>query len=228
MRAIGYRRVSTEEQGREGVSLDMQAAQIRLYCEANNLDLVEIVSDAGISAKDIDHRPGMTRVLDMVKRHEVGHVVTYKLDRIFRNTIDSLQTVALMAKCGVELHIVTENQAVRSESADDEFLLTLKASLAQRERRLISERTKAALAQKKSKGERVGRVPFGWDVEESGVLIENASEQAIRSEIVAKRAQGHSFNRIAQELNGRGVPSKSGGRWAHTQVAWVARYQHAA
>ena len=95
--AVIYARVSTEEQAREGISLDAQVARCLEYAQAKGLNLSDTIIDAGISAKDIEHRPGLMRILDLVNRRQIGHVVTFKLDRLFRNTVNSLQTVALMA-----------------------------------------------------------------------------------------------------------------------------------
>ena len=76
MKAVGYVRVSTEDQAREGVSLDNQTAKIKAYAELKDLDLMEIVADAGISAKNLN-RPGVQRVLDMARKKEVGAVVVF-------------------------------------------------------------------------------------------------------------------------------------------------------
>lgn len=67
MKAIGYIRVSTDEQAREGISLDNQQAKIRAYCDLKDFDLIEIVSDAGISAKNL-RRPGAQKILEMAEK----------------------------------------------------------------------------------------------------------------------------------------------------------------
>jgi site-specific DNA recombinase len=99
MKAIGYIRVSTEDQAREGVSLDNQKSKIRAYCELKEMEIVGIVEDAGISGKNLN-RPGVQKVLDMARRKEVDAVIVYKLDRMFRSTVDALETTKLFAKWG--------------------------------------------------------------------------------------------------------------------------------
>jgi site-specific DNA recombinase len=74
MNAIGYIRVSTEDQAKEGVSLDNQRSKITAYCQLKDLDLSEIVEDAGISAKNL-RRPGVQKVLRLARRTEVDAVV---------------------------------------------------------------------------------------------------------------------------------------------------------
>jgi len=151
MKAVGYVRVSTEDQAREGVSLEAQKAKITAYCQVKDLELVEVVEDAGISAKDL-RRPGVQRVLEMAKTKKVDAVVVLKLDRIFRSTVDALETTKLFAKWGVSFHSIHET--LDTQSAMGRFFFTLTAALAEMERGIVAERTKAALAHKKNKGRR--------------------------------------------------------------------------
>ena len=90
MTAIGYVRVSTEDQAKEGVSLDNQKSKIEAYCQLKDLALREIVEDAGISAKNL-RRQGVQKVLRLARRKEIDAVVAYKLDRIFRSTVEVWQ-----------------------------------------------------------------------------------------------------------------------------------------
>lgn len=94
-RAIGYVRVSAEDQAREGGSLDVQAVRIRAYCEAKGWPLEEIVRDEGRSARDLN-RPAIARVLELARKHNgsrtCDEVVVLKLDRLTR-TVKDLGTV---------------------------------------------------------------------------------------------------------------------------------------
>jgi DNA invertase Pin-like site-specific DNA recombinase len=96
MRAIGYIRVSTEEQSREGCSLSMQTEKIQAYCQLNDMELIEVIEDAGISAKSIAARPGFQAALDIVFSGQADALVVFKLDRAFRSTQDALQTAERM------------------------------------------------------------------------------------------------------------------------------------
>jgi site-specific DNA recombinase len=220
MRAVGYIRVSTEEQTREGVSLEMQAAKIRAYCELNDLELTGIVEDAGISGKSIKARPGIQEVLSMVKPRKVDAVIVYKLDRLARNTIETLEMAKDMDKAGCALHSICEK--LDTQSALGRFFFTLTASLAEMERGIISERTSAALQSKKLRGERVGAIPFGYDLSSDGLhLEENPYEQNIIGRIMRTKDAGHSFRSIARELNAEGHTTKEGCAWTHKQVARI-------
>jgi site-specific DNA recombinase len=97
MPALGYIRVSTEDQVKEGVSLENQRSKIEAYCQLKELDLSEIIEDAGISAKNLK-RPGVQKVLKLARKREVDAIVVYKLDRIFRSTVDALKTTKMFDK----------------------------------------------------------------------------------------------------------------------------------
>ncbi len=216
--AVIYARVSTEQQAHEGISLDMQIARCAEYVEARGLTLLDTVVDAGISAKTIAGRLGFTRIIDMVSRREISHVVTYKLDRAFRNTEEGLHMISLMAKKGVGLHIVSEQASVKTESADDEFMFTLKLGLAQRERKVVSERTKAALSRKREKGEFCGgETPYGYR-QENGILLHDLEEQAVIRKILNLRSKGYSIRRIVTCLREDGHLNRRGKLFQKTQV----------
>jgi len=107
MEAVGYIRVSTEDQSRNGVSMDAQRAKIEQYCSLKDMNLQEIIEDAGISAKNLN-RPGMQRILSMVRSKQIESIVVLKLDRMFRSTIDALTTTCLFEKHGVSFHSIQE------------------------------------------------------------------------------------------------------------------------
>jgi site-specific DNA recombinase len=207
MTAIGYVRVSTEDQAKEGVSLDNQRAKIEAYCQLKDLDLSEIVEDAGISAKNL-RRVGVQKVLKLARKREVDAVVVYKLDRIFRSRVDALETTKAFDKWGVSFHSIEETLDTRS--AMGRFFFTLTAALAEMERRLIGERTKAALAHKRSKSEKTGGdVPYGYDLTPAGILIKNETEQELIRFIRRLNRDGYSLRRICRELEREGHLTKN-------------------
>jgi site-specific DNA recombinase len=221
MRAVGYIRVSTEEQSREGISLEMQAAKIRQYAELNDLDLVEILEDAGISGKSIKARPGIQEVLSMVMARQVDAVIVYKLDRLARNTIETLEMAKGMDKAGCALHSICEK--LDTQSALGRFFFTLTASLAEMERGIISERTAAALAQKRFNGEKTGGdCPYGYRNVE-GKLVENESEQRVISRIRELREAGYTLRRIVAALESEGFRTRKGTVIGKTQIERILK-----
>jgi site-specific DNA recombinase len=222
MPAIGYVRVSTEDQAKEGVSLDNQKSKIKAYCLLKDLELREVIEDAGISAKNL-RRPGVQKVLKLARRREVDAIVVYKLDRIFRSTVDALETTKAFDKWGVSFHSIEETLDTRS--AMGRFFFTLTAALAEMERRLIGERTKAALAHKRSKSEKTGGdVPYGYDLTPAGILIKNETEQRVIRLIKRLHGQGLSLRRICSELEREGHKTKRGNAmWNPESVSHIIK-----
>jgi len=217
MKAIAYVRVSTEEQATEGVSLDAQEATLRAYCTMRGLELAEVVIDAGVSAgKPLATRDGGAHLLDLVRRGKVQAVVTYKLDRLFRDASDCLQVTAAWDKAGVALHLVDlGGQSVDTSSAMGRFFLTVLAGAAELERNVIRERTAAAMAYKATRREFTGgQVPYGWTLGADGVhLVADEAEQAIIAAARTLREQGLSLRKVGEELQAEGMLPRSGGKW---------------
>ena len=216
MTAIGYVRVSTEDQVKEGVSLDNQKSKIKAYCQLKDLDLTEIVEDAGISAKNLK-RPGVQKVLKLARKKQVDSIVVYKLDRIFRSTVDALETTRMLEKWGVSFHSIEET--LDTKSAMGRFFFTLTAALAEMERRLIGERTKAALSHKRSRNEKTGGdVPYGYDLTPAGILIRNDKEQRVIRMIRRLNKERYSLRKICQELERGAHKTKRGNPIWHPQT----------
>jgi len=177
MRTIGYIRVSTEDQAREGVSLDNQENKIRAYADLNGFELVDVIKDEGVSGKTMD-RPGMNLINSMIETAEIDAVIVYKLDRLSRKTIDILSTLDTWEKKNIAFHSITDK--IDTKTAAGKFLLTILSALAQMERDLISERTSDALAHKKKAGEWCGRVPFGYKIKGNHLIEDEEAMKAIR------------------------------------------------
>ena len=225
-KAIAYIRVSTEEQATEGVSIEAQEQAIKAYCTLRKLELVELVVDAGVSAgKALSKREGGNRVLQAVRKGEVDSVVSYKLDRLFRDCADCLDVTRIWDKNGTSLHLLDlGGQAVDTSSAMGRFFLTVMAGAAELERNQIRERTSAAMQHKIKKGEYTGgRVPFGFTLAADGITLEeNQDEQEIRQLVQSLRSDGLSLRKIAQELQDRGYKTKTGKNWHPQQIARIA------
>ena len=106
MKAVGYVRVSTEQQAGEGVSLEAQKAKIEMWCKANDCELIEVFVDAGISGKSMDKRPGLQRAL--VSSGKGMALVVYSLSRLARSTKDTLAISERLDKQGADLVSLSE------------------------------------------------------------------------------------------------------------------------
>ncbi len=224
--AIGYVRCSTQEQADSGLGLDAQAKRIRAYCTLKDLRLIDIIQDAGVSGgKPLASREGGQRLLDLIRRKRAEAVVMLKLDRMFRNAGDCLTTVERWEKSGVSLHVADlGGNAIDTTSAAGRFMLVVLAGAAEMERNLTRERTRSAMAVKRANGQRVGAVPYGYDLAADGAtLVPNESEQAVIREIRTMRSRGMKLQKIAETLTGRGIPTKTGksSKWTHQAVARI-------
>ena len=220
--AIIYARVSTQDQADNGISLDAQVARCLEYCQTQGFPVLDTIIDA-VSAKDIDHRPGLQRILALANHRRIAHVVCLKLDRFTRNTVNALQLVSFLARKSVELHIVQENGHVKTDSAEDEFLLTLKAGLATRERKVIAERTRLAMQRKRERQEYCGgESPFGYRAA-SGKLFSDPQEQAIIRTIRKWRNEGTSIRRIVARLRDMGYRNRKRKPFAKTAIERILK-----
>ena len=213
---IGSSWVSSENQANQGVSLDNQMAKIEAYASLKDLELFEIIEDAGISAKNLN-RPGAQRVIDLARSVKVNAVIVYKLDRMFRSTVDALEVTQKFDKWGVSFHSIQET--LDTQSAMDRFFFTLTAALWEMERGIVAERTRATLAHKKAKGERVGTIQYGFRLSIDGKsLVKNPYEQALVKKAKALRASGLSLGKIGSTLEAQGFTAQNGGSLAAQQI----------
>lgn len=212
MRVVGYGRVSSSEQATEGVSLAAQEEKVRAYCGLHGLDLVAVEIDAGVSAKTLN-RPALARTLARLESGEADGVVILKLDRLSRSVTDWNTLIDGYFGPGGGKQLFSVADSIDTRTAAGRMVLNIMMVIAQWEREAIVERTREALGHKRSKGERVGQVPYGWDLGDDGrTLIPSPDEQAVLAWMRRAHADGTSYRAIAAELNRRGVPTKNPGR----------------
>ena len=217
-KAIGYIRVSTEQQADEGISLAAQRAKITAWCALNDYELVAIYEDAGISGKTVSKRPQLQAALSEMKKGMA--LVVYSLSRLARSTKNCIEIADELKATGSDLVSLTEK--IDTSSAMGEFFFTLIAALGQMERKVIGERTKAALAHKKANGEKYAPVPFGY-AEVNRRLEVVKHEADLIDEIFSKRASGETLQSIALALNEQGVIGKQGGKWYASSVSCILK-----
>jgi site-specific DNA recombinase len=207
--AIGYIRVSTEQQANEGVSLEAQKAKIAAWCVTNGYELVNVFVDAGISGKSMDKRPGLQDAMKALKKGMA--LVSYSLSRLARSTKDALSIGETVAKRKADM--VSLSEQIDTTTAAGKMMFQMLAVLAEFERNLVAERTTNALQHKKATNQKYTNItPYGFEAIE-GRLVEVQAEAAIVAEIQAARAGGNTLQSIADSLNGRGIPTKTGKTW---------------
>jgi len=226
-KAIGYVRVSTEGQVSNGESLDLQADAIRAYCQSQDLELVDLIVEGGVSGYiPLADRSGGGCLPSVLSKREVGHVVTLKLDRMFRRASDALEQTAAWDKSGVGLHVLNMGgSTVNTATAVGRVFLSMLAVFAEFERNITSERTREALAAKRKRRERIsGELPFGYQLSEDDIHLEPESgEQDTLVWLFRLRAKGLSLRSVAEQLNKRGHTTRAGSAWRHQYVANILK-----
>lgn len=225
MRVVGYVRVSTEDQAREGVSIDAQREKVRQFAELYGYELVVTVADAGVSAKTLE-REGLGRVLAMPDAGEADGVVVVKLDRLTRSVSD---LAALLDRYFGEApgkQLFSVGDSINTLTAAGRLVLNVLMSVSQWERETIVERTRSAMTFKKGRGERVSRhIPYGRRLAPDGKTLEpDPEETALAAEVRRWRDQGMALRAIAAALSGRQVPTKNGGPWTFSAVRSLLKH----
>ena len=205
MQVVGYIRVSTEDQAREGVSLAAQRAKIDAYALVKDWRVVEVIQD-DMTAKHLRRR-GVQRLLALVARRQVGAVIVYKLDRLTRSVKDLNSLVELFDK--KEVALVSLQESLDTTTASGRLMMNLLASVSQWEREVIGERTRDAMQHLKAQGQVYSRPVF--------------EDAATLAQIHTRRAAGATLQEIADELTAAGVPTVRGGVWAPATMMGILR-----
>jgi len=219
-RVLGYVRVSTAAQAESALGLESQVARLRQYADLYDLELVDVVVDAGESAGTLD-RPGLQRALALLDAGHADGLLVAKLDRLTRSVRD-LGTL-VEKYFGARFALLSVGDNVDTRSAAGRLVLNVLASVSQWEREAIGERTKAALQAKKARGERAGAVPFGFTADESGRLVDDVGERAVLERVRVLRAAGTTIDGIVATLKADGVTSRRTGRpFGRSRIAEMA------
>jgi DNA invertase Pin-like site-specific DNA recombinase len=205
---IGYLRVSTEEQANSGLGLEAQRNTIQRYAEAHGWDVIWYV-DAGLSAKSLDRpqlQAALTRLHSIPKRRDVDGIVVAKLDRLSRSVVDFAGVLELARARTWAL--VAIDLGVDTSTPTGELVANVMMSVAQWERRVIGERTSAAMQAAKRQGKHMGRV---------SVLPPSTGDRLLTLRVT------HTHAATADALNAEGLTTATGAPWSANTVAKVQK-----
>jgi DNA invertase Pin-like site-specific DNA recombinase len=203
--AVVYTRVSTNEQGKSGLGLEAQRDAVERFCEAEGYEVVGTFQDIASGKLPVESRPGLAGALDRARRERCSVVVS-KLDRLSRDVafISGLMSRGvpfIVAELGVDT---------------DPFVLHLFAALAQKERQLISQRTRAALAAKKAQGQQLGNPNLHHARRAASRRNREVADEfaaRLKGMIEPMRREDRTLAEIATKLNELRVPTARGGAW---------------
>lgn len=222
MRCVILRRVSTVEQAQNGQGLEVQLQVCEEYASSNDLEVVAVYTDAGISGtKDIEDRAGMAQALRDIQNGLAEILVVAKLDRLARDLLIQESVLAAVRKAGGEVRSVAEPD-VDSDDPTRKFIRQVLGAVAELERNMIRGRMMAGKAAKRAQGGFCGgSVPFGYRLS-GGRVVEDRREQEILAFVRARG--GQSLRSIGTQLVEAGYLPRSGAAaWNPNSIRQLAR-----
>ena len=209
-----YIRVSTEDQAREGFSLGEQEEKLLQLCKFKGLDVYKVYKDAGISAKDMEHRPQFQEMLKDMKGGKLNYIVAYKLDRITRSVRDLEELISVLEQ--YNCFLLCDRDDVNTSTANGRFFVRMLTVLSQLEIEIVSERTKFGLNGAIKSGHIPGQRPFGYkSAEDKRMVIDNATRPYVEK-IFDMYLEGKSFQQIANYFKENNIYPKK--NWKDTTI----------
>lgn len=209
-----YIRVSTEDQAREGFSLGEQEEKLLQLCKFKDLEVYKVYKDAGISAKDMEHRPQFQEMLKDMKEGKLNYIVAYKLDRITRSVRDLEELISVLEQ--YNCFLLCDRDDVNTSTANGRFFVRMLTVLSQLEIEIVSERTKFGLNGAIKSGHIPGERPFGYkSAEDKRMVIDNTTRPYVEK-IFDMYLEGKSFQQIANYFKENNIYPKK--NWKDTTI----------
>lgn len=242
--ALAYARLSAKPDSSEDLtaeSIDYQLDKARAYAPFAGLTIVEQVSDPDTSGRlvPLREREGGSKLLALVGRNKIKHVITYRLDRLFRSIEDGLPMMKRWQREGVTIHLIAEGGcALNTSTAWGRMMVGQRLLMAEFEADVTAERTKHAMTHHQAAGRRMSKIaPYGWRVDpdsklnaDSGLasgLVMDLEEQAIIQRIKMLATIGSGWRAICRVLNDEGLTHR-GSTWQHCQIKRILRREQVA
>ena len=209
-----YIRVSTEDQAREGFSLGEQKEKLLQLCKFKEYEVFKVYEDAGISAKDMEHRPAFKEMLADMKDGKINYIVAYKLDRVTRSVRDLEELISQLEQYNT--YLVCDRDDVNTSTANGRFFVRMLTVLSQLEIEIVSERTKFGLNGAIKSGHLPGTIPLGYkkDGNKKTVIDETTKDIVIR--IFNMYLEGKSYQQISNILNDEKILAPK--QWKDTTI----------
>lgn len=217
MKTAIYIRVSTEEQVKDGFSVNAQKDKLTKYAEINEWNIVDYYIDEGISGKNIKDRSEVNRLINDIKEGKIENVLIYKLDRLTRSMKDLLYLIDLFEKYNCNFNSQTEK--IDSSNAVGRMFIKIIGIFAEFERENLAERVTLGYEQKTKEGNYTNcNGVYGYDYIKGGNLVVNKKEAYYVRKIFKWYLNGDSMLKIATKLRELNVPTKRGGKWNQSTI----------
>ena len=208
-----YIRVSTEDQAREGFSLGEQEEKLKQLCDYKGYEVYKVYCDAGISAKDMEHRPKFQEMLKDMQDGKINYIVAYKLDRVTRSVRDLEELISQLEKYNT--YLVCDRDDVNTSTANGRFFVRMLTVLSQLEIEIVSERTKFGLNGAIKSGHLPGQVALGFKKDGNKKTIIDPATAPIIKRVFDLYLQGKTFLQISNIFNEEKVLNKN---WKDTHI----------
>lgn len=197
-----YSRVSTEEQAREGLSVDAQIDKCKSFCEARDWQVFKVYKDAGYSAGSLN-RPALELLLRDAQEKKFDIILVYKIDRFSRKLRDLIMVLDDLKEKGINFTSVTEQ--IDTTSAMGEAFFQIIGVFAQLERGMVKERVELSFDRKINLGESLSRAPIGYTYQNKKLILDTEKAAQVR-EIFEMCVAGINYKEICQKFN---IPSST-------------------
>lgn len=197
--AAVYIRVSTEDQAREGFSLGEQKEKLLQLCAFKSYEVFKIYEDAGISAKDMEHRPAFQEMLSDMKKGKINYIVAYKLDRVTRSVRDLEELISVLEQ--YNCFLVCDRDDVNTSTANGRFFVRMLTVLSQLEIEIVSERTKFGLNGAIKSGHLPGVLALGYKKDGNKKTIIDETTKPVIERIFKMYLESKSFQQISNIFN---------------------------
>ncbi len=218
-RAALYTRVSTEDQAKEGFSLDAQLDKLRAYCKARDWDIAGEYIDDGYSGRNTK-RPAYRRLLKDIDKWDTLLVI--KMDRIHRNSKNFMLMMEELKKD--EKEFVSMTESLDTSTAMGRFVMDIIQRIAQLESEQIGERVYDGMAQKaRTNGGALGfNIPYGYNYINNRLVVNNQEAKIVKN-IFDLYLDGMSMQKIADYLNEKNIPTKRKKKWRSQTVSKILK-----
>ena len=212
--------MSTIRQKKEGISLEGQEREIIEYCKRNNINLVKVYRDEGISGKDIEGRDEFKEMLDYALKNNVDTIISFKLSRFTRKLKDLANTIDLLDENDINLIFIEDG--INTKTPTGRFMCYIVGAVAEMERENTSDFVSMTMGQNALKGNWNGGIVFGYDSDDSKKLIINKDEKMIVEKIFYYFTEKNwGYKKIANYLNHRNLKTKKGTDWSINSIKQV-------
>ena len=220
-KVIGYVRVSSLIQKEKGNSIPNQISKIKSYCKLNEYELIDILSDDGISWMSKSKRKDYLKLIDIISNKDIDGVVVNDLSRIGRKMSDVVEFIDSMKKKNIEFHTIKEG--INNDSNVGSLIINILSSINQFEVEMLRNRISEVKQYKKSNNLVYGNLIFG-KTKDGERLIDNVDELKVIKYMKNLRKRGYSYFKISDRLNQRNIKSKNGNQWYGSGVRNVLSY----